>query len=88
MTVRRKAHAPPGSPVAIALGKILAEARIAAEVSRQQLADRLDVHRNTVYRVETGEPLSADLFVKWCNELAIDAAETFKRMLESLNHKH
>lgn len=74
---------PPPTAAATRLGLLLAQARKDRGLSQEQLAERIGVHRNTVWGFEQGNSLSLDLFFKVCDALEIDAKEMTQRMIDA-----
>jgi DNA-binding XRE family transcriptional regulator len=56
-----------------------------AELSRQQLAEKVKIHPNTLYNYESGEGMQTLLFIKICIALKLDAGRVMKMVLERVS---
>jgi DNA-binding XRE family transcriptional regulator len=66
-----------------ALGKELRQIRETAGLSRQQLAERSGVHRNSIANYEGGADLPVMTFIRLCVAMGAGCAQTLARVLEN-----
>jgi transcriptional regulator with XRE-family HTH domain len=59
----------------IALGHVICQLREHAGISRADFAERLAVHKNTIYKYEMGECLTCENQVKIARELGVTWTE-------------
>ena len=65
----------------LALGKHLCSLREGAGLSQVQLADKLSVHRNSVWKWEAGSALTLFLFARVCMALDADPSVIYAELL-------
>jgi DNA-binding XRE family transcriptional regulator len=68
-----------------ALGEELRRIREEAGLSRQQLADRTGIHRNSIANYEGGADLPVMTFIRLCVAMGASCADTLARVMEGGN---
>lgn len=68
-----------------ALGEELRRIRESAGLSRQQLAERTGVHRNSIANYEGGADLPVMTFIRLCVAMGASCAETLERVFQGNN---
>lgn len=83
---RRRCEQPHSQPTVagLAMARVLTEARTAAGLSQTQLGDAIGVHRNTVWRFESGEVMSLDAFFLFCDAVGVPAGQMVMRIVKAI----
>ena len=66
-----------------ALGAELRRIRETAGLSRQQLADRSGIHRNSIERYEAGADMPVMTFIRLCVAMGESCAQTLERVFRN-----
>jgi transcriptional regulator with XRE-family HTH domain len=69
-----------------AMGRILREARMRANMSQAEMAERIGVHLNTVSNYERGKGIQTALFLRICMELGEKPADLLLNELEKAGY--